>query len=368
MKKALIQNTIIEQILVGLIACTHILPLCVAFASVTGQGLFAVILSAVTCSLFSINNKDGVLIPDVRFIVPIFYLSASVSPTALFIAMPVAALVLLVLKKLKKEVSITSDADFMLLLGLSIAATILLTNTYFGIGAVGSTPKEMLKSFVSFGFHPNFAGLLTGTIALFITITYPFKFKKLSKKISTPLIALTIPLILNLFLNPQKELTGIDEATGLSSANVHLTGLSLTDIPKIIFCALVIAFLLRALNQKIDNSFCFSQMFSPFPLRREKIKGFGGLSAIVVILISVVTALVFSPLLSRLSLHAVGAMLIVSSWQSIPYRNAKSCFTKKQNIILTIVAFFVFIICNPLFAITIFISLTIEKIKGEVKK
>ena len=108
-----------------------------------------------------------------------FYLSPTISERVS--PFSIASIIYILLKKFLNERQSPDHIVAGISLGLCIGATILLTNSYFGIGATSATPLEMLKSYRSLGFHPHFMGLLTGTITLFTMITYPFKFKKLSK-------------------------------------------------------------------------------------------------------------------------------------------------------------------------------------------
>ena len=100
-------------------------------------------------------------------------------------------------------------------LAVPLYLTVLVTNDYFGIGAKGHTAVEMIKSYVSFGFHPNWRGILYGTIVMVIMITLPRKFKKLfGKTVSPALIALALTFILNLFLIPKDTVAPIHFVDG----------------------------------------------------------------------------------------------------------------------------------------------------------
>ncbi len=89
--------------------------------------------------------------------------------------------------------------------------TVMLTTDYFGIGAVGNTAKEMISSYISLGFHPNWRGVLYGTIVMVIMITFPRKFKKTTKIIDASFIALILTTIVNFFLNPPYMNSAIQE-------------------------------------------------------------------------------------------------------------------------------------------------------------
>ena len=94
---------------------------------------------------------------------------------------------------------------------------IIQVNYYFGIGVPAGSAFETLVAYRSYGFHSNWRGVLYGTITLVIMITYPIKFKKLSRKVPAPAVALVLTTVLNLFLNPVAERTAIDEVGSFAS-------------------------------------------------------------------------------------------------------------------------------------------------------
>ena len=82
----------------------------------------------------------------------------------------------------------------------AFSTTALQTTAYFGIGAVGGTVPEILRDYVSLGFHPNWRGILYGTIVMVVLITYPRKFKRLSKHLPAPFASLLVTFPLHLLL------------------------------------------------------------------------------------------------------------------------------------------------------------------------
>lgn len=117
------------------------------------------------------------------------------------IALVISLIAALVPKRIKKleENPIYSIITIL----IAFSTTALVTNDYFGIGAEGYTVVEIIKSYVSFGFHPNWRGILYGTIVMVIMITFPRKFKTLFGKIISPAFAaLVIIYAMNYFLIP----------------------------------------------------------------------------------------------------------------------------------------------------------------------
>ncbi len=89
------------------------------------------------------------------------------------------------------------------MIACALTITVLITTDYFGIGATGRDVVDMLKHYRSLGFHPNWRGILYGTIVMVVMITFPRKFKKGAKVVSPLFIALVFTYLLNLLLVPK---------------------------------------------------------------------------------------------------------------------------------------------------------------------
>ncbi len=217
------KKQILSQIIAGFSAFLLVMPLTLSFAAVTEQRLLTVVICAVMCCAFSVNQKNGIFAPSPLLFVPFAYVLCSSTLINAALSVCIGACAALICYSKTNKLNIPEGITSGITVGLCLGATILLTNSYFGIGAYGATPIEMLKSYRSLGFHPNFMGLLTGTITLFTMITYPFKFKRLNKIIPAPFISLAIPYVLNLLLNSDKKYTAINEAdslTGIINFNI----------------------------------------------------------------------------------------------------------------------------------------------------
>lgn len=355
MKNSILSNNIIQQIGFGLTAAALIGSYCVCACAALGQGLLSVLLCCVVCIFVSLKVKNGVYAPDAFLLVPMFYTFSVLSPVSACISVLSGSFVFIGLRKILKDRKIPDAVVTGAALSLAVGVTILLTNHYFGIGATGETPFEMLKSFRSLGFHPNFRGLLYGTITLFTMITYPFKFRKLNKYIPAEFITILIPFILNLFLNPQQELTTINETEFLSvtdtlkNSSAFFTDFSVSEIPLIIKTALstgVILFGYSSFNNSSNNNSMFianalSGGLSGLPVRRFSVRGYGKISAVTAFVVIVVSVLIFPNLFSRLPLHCAGSMLIVSAWQNVPYKSLAGVFKKKD-----VISIFIFALCT----------------------
>ncbi len=368
MKKDISNNNLLKQTGFGLTAAAIIISYCVCAGAALNQGLLTVFLCCVVCIFSSLKLRDGIFAPDAFLLVPMFSIFAVQSCISACISVLLGSFVFIGLKKFLKDRKLPDAVLIGGAFSLAIGATILLTNHYFGIGATGETPLQMLKSFRSLGFHPNFRGLLYGTITLFTMITYPFKFRKLNRYIPAEFITILIPFILNLFLNPEKELTTINEAEFLSIADSvknipsYFAEFSAKEIPDTIKNAFAIGIILFGYTSfndapKSTDTLCanaLSGSFSGMPVRKHPVRGYGIFSALVAFAVTSLLLFVFPEILSRLPLHCVGSMLIVSAWQSIPYKKLAEIFKEKNIIdILTFAICVVLFIMVDIFTATI---------------
>lgn len=381
MNNSFTKNKITEQLGFALTAAalTGAYALCVA--AVMGHSVLAAFICCVICFGFALTSKGSVYVPYVYMLVPIFYIFSSASPIAGHLALALGGIIFLIISRVSKATEIPAPVIAGAAMGLSLAVTVLLTNNYFGIGAFGATPLEMLKNYRYLGFHPLFRGLLYGTITLFAMITYPFKFKKLNRYLPAEFITLFIPFILNLFLNPVKEFTTINEAVCLEKAPViseFLGAFSVEQIPYILETALAVGLILFGcsyLNRhessvSLGAANTVSGLFSGIAVRPYSIRGYSKLSAIIAVLL--VSCFLFFPgFAARIPLHCAGSLLIVSVWQHLPLKAFSETFRK-----LSIVKFIVFLLCAASFIllnifgaiiVCILTALILKKERGAAK-
>ena len=348
MKKDFSTKNITEQIGFGLTGAALIGSFTLCACAVTGQGLWAFLLCCTVCILSSLLNKGNVFAPTPLFLIPVICISTLTSPACAGISVFLGSVFYFIFKKKLKRFSSPDFIKVGAILGLALASTIIFTNDYFGIGARGATPVETLAFYRSLGFHPNFRGLLYGTITLFTMITFPFKFKKLNKYIPAPFITILIPLVLNLFLNPQKDLTTINEAVSLTLSPISFEGV--TDFssvqplhtPIFLMSGLILGVFFLILDEDEKGAAtanAFNGLFSFSPVKTYKIRGYGIISAVTAFAVILIITLIFPETLSRLPMHTAGAMLIVASWQSVPFSTLAEIFKRKKILDILAVAF-----------------------------
>ena len=343
MSNILKSEKIKKDILAGLTGAMLLGSYSLCVAASAGLGLWNVFFCVIICSLFSVKLKNKIFAPDAFLLIPVHYVASQCGSYYIPVCMVGGVLIYCLLSKIIKRNDRTKSIIAWITLILALVATVILTNQYFGIGASGSTAIEMLKSYRSLGFHPHFRGLLYGTITLFAMITYPFKFRKLNKILPAEFMTLLVPLILNLFLNPNRELTTVNEAGALFFGHHPYPtplgasmSLESTSIAPILLGCLYLGFVLFLRSDAKDVSRnalvnLTASLLSFSPVRQFNITSYSRLSAIVTIFVSGVVFFLFPDVLSRIPMHCVGALLIVSAWQQVPYKNLSLLFKKSDK-------------------------------------
>ncbi len=216
-----------------------------------------------------------------------------------------------------------------LMLAGALTMTALKTNDYFGIGASGNTVVEMIKSYGSLGFHPNWRGILYGTIVMVIMITFPRKFKKASKTVSAAFIAVIFTLILNIFLIPDGAVKAIAEVGKTPLIPFELSEqLGMLSVKSVLFsvlcgAALWILHFETAENQKNDIRSCG------------------------VTVISLAAAAMFLLCFElRIPVASLAVVLIVGAWQSVQWSRLKKAFSSPLSFICFITVLIISLIFN----------------------
>lgn len=244
-------------------------------------------------------------------------------------------------EKLKKLFASPAVSGVMLATALTV--TVLFTTDYFGIGATGGTVTDMIKSYISLGFHPNWRGVLYGTIVMVIMITFPRKFKKLTKTVSAPFIAIAATLILNLFLNPTDMVTSINEIADSGETLIKDFLLTRTEqqfdliqtIP-IGIALFAVCFYAISSNDNTDkkdyiiggiaNGVSGGIFNLPLPYGISKDKN----SILPRIIAAGIMFLMFyfgEELMLRIPVHSCAVVVIVGAWNSVKWGEIKKVFT-----------------------------------------
>ena len=211
------------------------------------------------------------------------------------------------------------------LVAAAFSTTALQTTHYFDIGAVGGTVPEILRDYVSLGFHPNWRGILYGTIVMVVLITYPRKFKTFSKKLPAAFASLVVTLPLHLLLvqdaahSPIRELGKL--TLRLPDGAFLQGGFTVSMLPLVLCSALSLALLMTAglsksAAQKLSAVSAVGGFLGGVPVQTD-----GTARNRISFLVSVplTVLLFFVPGLHRLPLPCLAVILIVTAWQSVDW-------------------------------------------------
>ncbi len=256
--------------------------------------------------------------------------------------------------KLKKKL----DDSYILgsvTLSTAIVMTVLITTLYFGIGATGNTVTEMIKSYRSLGFHPNWRGILYGTIVMVIMITFPRKFKTVSKYISSEFLALLAAFLLNLWLIPRgsvEVISLLDKADYFSHVPfIAANLLSFNSIAIIFISGFALSVLMCMTGTDSSDR---KPIYSSAAILLQADTGYffptaanTKLKEIVEGLISAVIMTIFlipTHGFERLPVSACAVVLIVSGWHNVKWGSIAKSFKSVK----TAVSFFIIIAISVL--------------------
>lgn len=351
------QRKILTETAFGFTAAGKIFFCALAACACLSMNVFFALSTVIVCAAASVSLNKKILAPSAFLLVPVIFVAGTAGKSGLAFAVLLGSVLFLLLSLSPKSIDFSPSVKAGAAIGLAFSVTVLLTTYYFGIGATGSYTFEMLKNYRYLGFHPNWRGVFYGTITLFAMITYPFKFKKLSKRIPAEFVSVLIPLLFNLFLNPEKDSTPILEVGALSDMKA-LSGVkaffpildfsalsggeNLVVVLKGAF-ALGVVFALFGPKEKKDKIVCagesgVSALLGGLPCFESEIAVYTPVSAVTALGAATLLALLAPGVISRIPLHSLAVVFIVSAWKSVSFKAASSVFKKRD--FFEIVSFF----------------------------
>ena len=359
-------NTKKQDALQGVWDATRLFPFSLAVGVCSGFGLVGGAVSAVVCLLFGAVCGCA-FFPTWLSLLPVFLLAyrfgAGCAGAAVLLGGAFTFLLSLLPHGARERMTHPAVRT-----GFAIAAafvtTALQTTNYFGIGAVGGTAREIIADYVSLGFHANWRGVLYGTIALVLLITYPRKFKTLRKKIAPAFVVLLIVFPLHLLLVPHADGSPINEIGRWNFAaaadGMFLRGAFTKEaIPLILCAALSLALLTDAsLSDARTRQLSCVRMCAGF---------FGGVpcdtdgetrSPLSALTAAIVTAALYLlPILFRFPVHALAVILIVTAWQSVPWGGVRRAFASAKTALLFFAALLLPVLAGVHYAVPLLCAL-----------
>ncbi len=382
------KNNLIKNLSYGITAYLFVFSYSLCFAVSLQLNIWYALTTAIISIIISVSLKNQIFAPDTFFTVPLLLVLSSGTNSLLPFTVIGGGLIFLFLNKRCEKLTLHPAVESGICLSLAFSVTALLTTHYFGIGAEGFTVIEILKTYRSLGFHPNWRGVFFGTVTLFSMITYPFKFRKANKYLPAESFSLILPLILNLILNPDKNYTPINEVSTLSdfitqdklsfflpSFNSEFL-FSHSAYINALQSALAMGFLLLFFSQnktRTDSqgtATILNGISGGFPVRAFEIRGYSVVSAIFAVFLVIYSSFFLDDIIARIPVHSLAVVLIVNAWKQVPWGEIGISFKKGVLSIISLVLIFVISIFTNIFitlvvAIVLNILLSLkEKMKG----
>lgn len=339
---------------------TNFFPLAFSMAICFGFGTTAGILFGCLAILLSPDLKSEKIMPLYTAFI-ILGCNADVALPASLISLPLVLITHNFFDKIKKYAD--SPAFSGVMLGTALTSTVLFTTDYFGIGATGETVTDMIKSYISLGFHPNWRGVLYGTIVMVVMITFPRKFKSFSKTVSAAFIAIGLTLVLNLFLNPEYMPTAIAEIG--KDGFVILKNYIFArfnperDFLRIFICgvALYLNYVYSASNYHNNgallNLYTSGILGIPLPYGINRNKN-TLLSRFLAAGIVMILFAFLGDYIGRIPLHSCAVVVIVGAWQNVKWSELKKSFSG----IIPVLMFTVSVVCCIVFDLSVGITVS----------
>lgn len=321
---------------------TNIFPLALSMAVCSGLGAASGILASAIACLLVVCKKTKLIMPVyASYLIAAFTFSEyGLSTLTAAIALSGAAMIALAFLGFDFKRIVFKPVTVAIMLATAISVTVIETNNYFGIGATGNTVNTVLHAYRSFGFHPNWRGVLYGTIVLVIMITYPRKFKKADTIIRAPFVALLVSFILNILLNPADMISPIAKigTYPLSikplllptfKGGINLGGVLTSGLSFFIMTAYSVS---EYSGSNLDyastgaaNCVCsgLAGAFIPVTTHNYKRISYTGIPAA---LLSILIFLFLGKFIARIPVASCAVVLIVGAWQSVKWSEIKRAF------------------------------------------
>ena len=371
------KNNLIKNLSYGITAYLFVFSYSLCFAVSLQLNIWYALTTAIISIIISVSLKNQIFAPDTFFIVPLLLVLSSGTNSLLPFTVIGGGLIFLFFNKKCEKLTLHPAVKSGLSLSLAFAVTALLTTHYFGIGAEGFTVIEILKTYRSLGFHPNWRGVFFGTVTLFAMITYQNKYRKANKYLPAESFALVLPLVLNLILNSDKNYTPINEVSTLSDfiTQDKLSFFLPSFNDEFLFShsayinalqsALSLGFLLLFFSQnktRTDSqgtATILNGISGGFPVRAFEIRGYSVVSAIFAVLLVIYSSFFLDDIIARIPVHSLAVVLIVNAWKQVPWGEIGTSFKKGILSIISLVLIFAISIFTNIF-ITLVVAIVLN--------
>lgn len=316
-------KSVLRQTISAVAAVLYSLPFLLYMSFLFALDIRITVLLYILLTFLSLLFKTAVITSHVFALLPILYIFAQYGIIYGITSIFVGAAAFFILYKLPIHKYINTYIAAGITLILAFCATALFTTDYFGIGATGSTVYEILRSYRYLGFHANWRGVLYGTITLVIMITYPRAFKTLKSYLPAPAVALGVPYVLNLFLNPNSATTYINEPIALYNGLPSFSTFSVAGIFYALLGGLAFSLILQIYKEKDGGLFYGAPKLHTILYERAD---FSFYSAFLYSFMMLAAAFLLKPIFLRIPIHSLAVVLIVAAWQSVEWKGIGKAF------------------------------------------
>ena len=119
--------------------------------------------------------------------------------------------------------------------GSAVVMTLYQCAGYFATGAQGAGMFALINSYKNLGFHPNWRTVLFSTVMMVVLITWPRKFKRLSKVLPSGFVGIVLVALLNILQYPNAAHTPVADLPFLrlpvSALSMLLIFLAWDEVP-----------------------------------------------------------------------------------------------------------------------------------------
>lgn len=343
-----VKNFIIKSLMI----ITSVLPLALSSAVFMGFDYIWAVYYFAAIPIINFTKKPKKIMPVYSAFLVAMFAAKTCSPATLSLAACICGVVSLIFYFLPKQFRIRDNPVTVgVMLSTALSVTVMLTTHYFGIGASGDTVKEMIASYLSLGFHPNWRGVLYGTVVMVIMITFPRKFKKFCEVISAPFIAIAVTLVLNLFLNPSYMPTAITEIGNIPSYDSSIDNIAFFRGGEInytvaVLCGLALFFICNYSFTQTDVSKSDCRGVSVMNAVSGTAFGYINLykisdklnSGSLILYLALITVPLFFGVTDRIPLHSLAVIMIVGAWESVEWKKLKEAFSSVPSVIFFVLS------------------------------
>ena len=327
---------------------TGIFPLVLSMYVCAGIGTMAGVIFSCIAILLSAGFEQKKMMPVYTSFLIAVYTFKVYGPSALSAAVIFCGIMMVISAPAYEKINeyFRSPAIPSAMLATALSVTVLFTTDYFGIGATGEIPKTMIESYLSLGFHPNWRGVLYGTIVMVIMITFPRKFKNVCKTLNASFLGLAVTVLLNLWLNPPDMITSIKEVGAFSFTDYKDTFiLPLVSHPSAVLNGIMCGFALYftvfyslslTSADKKDYISCGTANvslgfvtcgFIPSVINKKNY-----ISSFAAAILTGLFAFIFKDFIARIPVHSCAVIIIVGAWNSVKWSELKNIFKNIKGI------------------------------------